>query len=86
MNEAIEIIGTESLGVRGLSCLVTTGVRRIVIDPGVALGYLRHGLLPHPCQVAEGERVRQRIIDLHHCPVRFCRHTDGGHGQGSLEQ
>jgi len=28
----------------------------------VALGYLRHGLLPHPCQVAEGERVRQQII------------------------
>ncbi|MBE0575553.1 MAG: hypothetical protein IH613_06610 [Desulfuromonadales bacterium] len=63
MNTAIEIIGTESLGVRGLSCLVTAGTRRIVIDPGVALGYWRHGLLPHPCQVAEGERVRQRIIE-----------------------
>ena len=28
----------------------------------MALGYIRHGLLPHPLQVAEGERVRQRII------------------------
>ena len=62
MDSSIEIIGTESLGVRGLSCLVKTGKRRIVIDPGVALGYIRHGLLPHPLQVAEGERVRQRII------------------------
>ncbi len=62
MDTSIEIIGTESLGVRGLSCLVKTGKRRIVIDPGVALGYTRHGLLPHPIQVAEGERVRQRII------------------------
>ena len=63
MNKSIEIIGTESLGVRGLSCLIQAGNRRIVIDPGVALGYIRHGLLPHPRQVAEGERVRQRIIE-----------------------
>lgn len=62
MNKSVEIIGTESLGVRGMSCLIQAGNRRIVIDPGVALGYIRHGLLPHPRQVAEGERVRQRII------------------------
>ncbi len=59
----VEIIGTESLGVRSLCCLVTTGKRRIVIDPGLALGYFRHGLLPHPCQIVVGARVRQRIID-----------------------
>lgn len=64
MDASIEIIGTESLGVRGLSCLVTTGNRRIVIDPGVALGYSRHGLLPHPLQVAEGERVRKRLVEV----------------------
>ncbi len=63
MHESIEIIGTESLGVRGLSCFVKAGKRRILIDPGVALGYIRHGLLPHPLQVVEGERVRQRIIE-----------------------
>ncbi len=62
MGASLEIIGTESLGVRGLSCLITSGERRIVIDPGVALGYLRYGLLPHPLQVVEGERVRQKII------------------------
>ncbi|MEA1922106.1 MAG: hypothetical protein U9N63_05565 [Pseudomonadota bacterium] len=63
MNKSIEIIGTESLGVRGLSCFVKAGKRRILIDPGVALGYIRHGLLPHPIQIAEGERVQQRIIE-----------------------
>ena len=58
----ITVIGTESLGVRGLSCMVKTGGRQILIDPGVALGYLRHGHLPHPCQVAVGAAVRERIL------------------------
>jgi predicted metallo-beta-lactamase superfamily hydrolase len=59
----IEILGTESLGVRGLSCVVEVKDRRIVIDPGLALGYQRNGLLPHPAQVAVGEQVRRRIIE-----------------------
>jgi predicted metallo-beta-lactamase superfamily hydrolase len=58
----LEIIATESLGVRGLCCKVDLGHRCIVIDPGVALGYLRHGLLPHPLQVAIGEQVRGSIL------------------------
>jgi len=58
----LEIIAAESLGVRGLCCKVDLGHRCIVIDPGVALGYLRHGLLPHPLQVATGEQVRERIV------------------------
>jgi len=58
----IEILGTESLGVRGLSCVVEVKDRKIVIDPGVALGYNRHGLLPHPLQVAVGESVRHKIL------------------------
>lgn len=59
----IEILGTESLGVRGLSCWAQTANRRILIDPGVALGYKRQGLLPHPLQVAAGEEVREIIVD-----------------------
>jgi hypothetical protein len=59
----LEIIGAESLGVRSLCCRVTLPGRRIVIDPGVALGYVRHGLLPHPVQIAEGRRIRARILD-----------------------
>ena len=58
----IEIIGAESLGVRGLSCAVQLGDRKIVIDPGVALGYHRYGLLPHPFQVAVGSSVREKIV------------------------
>ena len=58
----IEIIGTESLGVRGLCCFVKTRNRQILIDPGVALGYTRHGLMPHPIQIAIGERVQKKII------------------------
>ncbi|NOQ46913.1 MAG: hypothetical protein GQ559_09625 [Desulfobulbaceae bacterium] len=58
----LEIIATESLGVRGMCCLVKAGGQRILIDPGVALGYLRHGLLPHPTQVVVGARIRQEII------------------------
>ena len=58
----IEIIGAESLGVRALCTLVTTPSRRILIDPGLALGYRRHGLLPHPLQIAVGQAIRRRII------------------------
>jgi len=57
----IEILGTESLGVRGLCCVVRSKDRKVVIDPGVALGFRRHGLLPHPVQVAASERTRRLI-------------------------
>jgi predicted metallo-beta-lactamase superfamily hydrolase len=59
---SLEIIGAESMGVRSLCCLLTCKDHRIVIDPGVSLGYMRHGLLPHPVQIAEGRRVREKII------------------------
>ncbi|WP_319523746.1 hypothetical protein [uncultured Desulfosarcina sp.] len=62
MNTGIEIIGAESMGVRSLCCRVTLPDRRIVIDPGVALGYRRSGLLPHPFQVAVGRDVREKIL------------------------
>ena len=52
----IDILGTESLGVRGMACRVRTATRSVVIDPGVALGALRHGLRPHPVEVRAGER------------------------------
>ncbi|MGC9395912.1 MAG: hypothetical protein ACP5J4_13790 [Anaerolineae bacterium] len=58
----IRFIGTESLGVRGLCCVAEVENRKIIIDPGLALGYRCHGLLPHPAQVAVGEQVRWRIL------------------------
>jgi len=60
----IEIIGAESLGVRGLCCFVETKDRNILIDPGIALGYVRHKLLPHPIQIATDEKAQKRIIDV----------------------
>jgi predicted metallo-beta-lactamase superfamily hydrolase len=57
----IEILGAESLGVRGLCCVVRIKGHKVVIDPGVALGFRRHGLLPHPVQVAASERTRRLI-------------------------
>ena len=58
----IEIIGAESLGVRGLCCFVAVAGQRILIDPGIALGFLRNGQAPHPVQVAVGEVIREKII------------------------
>ena len=58
----IEILATESLGVRGICCFVETKKRKILIDPGIALGYTRFGLLPHPFQVALDEKIQSRII------------------------
>jgi len=77
---SLEIIGAESLGVRGLCCLVTLPERRIVIDPGVSLGYLRKGLLPHPLQVAVGRRVREKILQsLHNATDVVFSHFHGDH-------
>lgn len=76
----IEIIAAESLGVRGLCCKVDIGHRCIVIDPGLALGYLRHGLLPHPLQVAIGEQVRESILAaMEHATDVVFSHYHGDH-------
>jgi predicted metallo-beta-lactamase superfamily hydrolase len=58
----IEILGAESLGVRGLCCFVKTKQRNILIDPGIALGYMRDRLLPHPVQIAMDEKIQKKII------------------------
>jgi len=58
----IEILGTESLGVRGLSCLIHISSRRVLIDPGLAQGFTRYGLHPHPIQAIIGEKIKKRII------------------------
>jgi predicted metallo-beta-lactamase superfamily hydrolase len=57
----IEILGAESLGVRSLCCVVRTAGGCFVIDPGVALGPVRHGFKPHPLEAAYAARTRQRI-------------------------
>ncbi len=76
----IKIIGTESLGVRGLCCSVTLKDRKVLIDPGIALGYQRHGHLPHPFQIAIGAQIRQTIInELADSTDVVFSHFDGDH-------
>jgi predicted metallo-beta-lactamase superfamily hydrolase len=77
---SLEIFAAESLGVRGLCCLLTFRNRRIIIDPGVSLGYMRHGLLPHPLQIAEGRRVRDKILhSLNNATDVVFSHFHGDH-------
>lgn len=76
----ITIIGTESLGVRGLSCSVELKNRKIFIDPGIALGWSRQGFLPHPFQVAIGARIKEQIIsELQDTTDIIFSHFDGDH-------
>jgi predicted metallo-beta-lactamase superfamily hydrolase len=77
---SLEIIGAESLGVRSLCCLVSLPDRRIVIDPGVSLGYVRYGLPPHPLQIAVGRKVREKILRvLHNATDVVFSHFHGDH-------
>jgi predicted metallo-beta-lactamase superfamily hydrolase len=41
---------------------VIVGEQKILIDPGIALGFLRNGQAPHPAQVAMGEVIQEKII------------------------
>lgn len=76
----ITIFGAESLGVRGLSCSVELRGRKIFIDPGIALGWSRHGLHPHPFQVAVGARIMDRIAaELVECTDVVFSHFHGDH-------
>jgi hypothetical protein len=80
----IDILGAESLGVRGLLCVVETQHRRIVIDPDLALGHQRDGLPPHPAQMAVGEQVRWRIAATLESATDMDRSSHGtGSGVGS---
>lgn len=58
----IKILGTESLGVRGLSCSIELNNRKIIIGPGIALGRSRYGLLPDPFQIAIGIGIRKKLL------------------------
>jgi len=60
------LIGCESLGVRGLSCFIKLGSRSVLIDPGVALGYTRYGLHPHPLQAAFSEITKVLLTSFWH--------------------
>jgi|SRR5690554_1159058 len=76
----IRILGAESLGVRGLACLIELQQRKIFIDPGIALGWHRYGFLPHPFQIAIGSEIRKQIIhELQNVDDVIISHFDGDH-------
>lgn len=76
----ISILGAESLGVRGLCCSIELKDRKVLIDPGIALGWNRYGLLPHPFQVAVGAHTRGTIIaNLKDATDVIFSHFDGDH-------
>ena len=58
----IKILGSETLGVRGLSCFVEVGGIKVLIDPGLALGYTRYSFHPHPLQAVYGDIVKHEIV------------------------
>src|SRR6056297_2667573 len=62
MSWNLRILAAESLGVRGHCCVVEGVGRKVLIDPGLALGYRRHGLKPHRIQVGVGCFLRRRIL------------------------
>jgi hypothetical protein len=76
----ISIIGCESRGVRGLSCFIETKDRKFLIDPGLALGYIRRKLHPHPFQIAIGNNIRMRLIKAFKCATDIViSHYHGDH-------
>jgi len=78
--EEIRILAAESLGVRALSCIVEKEDKKILIDPGIALGYTRHGLLPHPIQIAVDEIIREKIkLELKEAADLVFSHYHGDH-------
>lgn len=54
--------------------------KKIIIDPGIALGFKRYGFLPHPFQVAIGAQIREKIIEeLKNATDVIFSHFDGDH-------
>lgn len=78
--EDIKILAAESLGVRALCCEVIKGDQKVLIDPGISLGYTRHGLKPHPIQVAVDELIRENILrELKYATDIVFSHFHGDH-------
>ncbi|NJE29828.1 hypothetical protein E3E38_02005 [Thermococcus sp. 18S1] len=54
-------LASESLGVRSLAVFVEAGGRKILIDPGVALGPKRYGLPPAKVEIETLHRMRRKL-------------------------
>lgn len=54
-------VAFDSMGARGMSCLVQTKGESFMIDPGVNLGPRRHKLPPHPLEEEKKSQLWNRI-------------------------
>ncbi len=54
-------LASESLGVRSLAVFVDAGGRKILIDPGIALGPKRYGLPPAKVEIEALHRMRRKL-------------------------
>ncbi|KQC04597.1 MAG: hypothetical protein APR53_09855 [Methanoculleus sp. SDB] len=73
-------LGAESLGARSAACFVESGRRRILIDPGVALGPHRSGLPPHPREQEAARSIRSAICNAADCATDIVvSHYHGDH-------
>jgi predicted metallo-beta-lactamase superfamily hydrolase len=73
-------LGAESLGARSVACMVESGRRSILIDPGVALGPRRFGLPPHPREQEAACGIRSAICNAAACATDIVvSHYHGDH-------
>lgn len=57
----LEIVASESFGVRSLCCFVETDQFKVIIDPGLSLAPRRFNLPPHPLEIKAAERLSKKI-------------------------
>ena len=57
----VEILATDSLGVRSMATWVEAGGHKILIDPGAALGPKRYGLPPHRKEFERLKHLKELI-------------------------
>ncbi|MFX0099184.1 MAG: hypothetical protein ACFFCS_06345 [Candidatus Hodarchaeota archaeon] len=76
----IEILGSESMGVRSLCTKVTTPDLSILLDPGCALGPRRGHQVPHPDEYAKLHEITGKILEASRsCKYFFISHYHHDH-------
>lgn len=55
-------LAAESMGARSMATFVETEEVNIIIDPGVSLAAERFGLPPHPLEIYQAQKLRERIM------------------------
>ena len=76
----IELIASDSLGVRSMATYVETKDHKIFIDPSAALGPSRYGLPPAPQEIEMLEKTKKIIADkARNCDILVISHYHYDH-------